>query len=98
MNLRKVSEGCHLLVGLRWHYQIFGGDKGVCPQLGDLEEDAAGTRYSKLIESKCRTGRELKDAWGSLVREATQALDYLGEERIPEMLQVGAEGAGMGKY
>ena len=64
----------------------FLGVTGVCTQLqvilggntGQMSPDA--TRWSDLLDSNCRTGREFAAAWGELQTTAQQACSYLDRE------------------
>ena len=82
--------------GLEQALPYFGGESGVCPPLQHL--GAGGQqeeRWSPLLQSGCRTGRELARAWEVIQGEATEACQYLGKElegRLAERL----EGLGAG--
>ena len=51
---------------------FFAGEQGVCPPLAELagEGEPAERRWSPLLESECRTGRELQRAWDVVQQEA----------------------------
>ena len=82
--------------GLEQALPYFGGERGVCLPLQHL--GAGGQqeqRWSPLLQSGCRTGRELARAWEAIQGEATEACEYLGKElegRLAERL----EGLGAG--
>ena len=82
--------------GLEQALPYFGGESGVCPPLQHL--GAGGQqdqRWSPLLQSGCRTGRELARAWEIIQGEATEACGYLGKE-LEGPLSVGLEGLGAG--
>ena len=61
----------------------FIGEGGVCTQLSPVLGDGAGLesmRWQQLLQSGCRTGRELRMAWQTLQAEARQCTQYLGQE------------------
>ena len=77
------------------HFTVEGG---VCPQLVGVLGEWVGQedrRWQKLIQSGCRTGRELSVAWGILQSEARQCTRYLGQE-LDGHLAVPVEGVGEG--
>ena len=74
----------------------FTGISGVCPQLAGLIGDLtgqAGQRWHQLLQSGCRTGRELSAAWAVLQLEAEQSSAYIGQD-IGGHLAVQVEGVG----
>jgi hypothetical protein len=52
----------------------------VCPQLADIVGDIGSDRWAPLIESGCRTGRELARLWERLQGEVRECCTFLGEE------------------
>ena len=52
-------------------------------------------RLQQLLQSGCRTGRELSVLWGILQREAMQCAAYLGQD-LEGHLAVAVEGIGEG--
>ena len=76
----------------------FTGDKGVCPQLSHLvgEPGVVDRRWEPLVQSGCRTGRELVVAWNSLTTEATECAAYLSEA-TETMFTVQVEAVGEGR-
>jgi len=74
------------------------GLQGVCQMLQEVIGDGQGstsTRWQALIQSGCRTGKELVSAWSLLQEEARQCAAYLGEE-LKAPLSSPVEGAGDG--
>ena len=63
----------------------------LAPVLGMVEEGS--TRWRGLLESKCRTGEELRSLWATLQEEAGQMSAFLGVE-MQGPLTVPVEGAG----
>ena len=77
------------------HFTVEGG---VCPQLVGVLGEWVGQedrRWQHLLQSGCRTGRELSVAWGILQSEARQCTAYLGQE-LDGHLAVPVEGVGEG--
>ena len=56
------------------------GEKGVAPHLAHLVGDREEARYEPLIQSNCRTGVELAEAWARLQGEGRAACELLGRE------------------
>ena len=84
--------------GLEQALPHFTGAGGVCQQLVGVIGDGQGQvdrRWQPLLQSGCRTGRELLNAWSLLQREATESAEYLGLE-LSGVLAVPVEGAGEG--
>ena len=84
--------------GLEQALPHFVGAEGVCQHLVGVIGDGQGQvdrRWKPLLDSGCRTGRELALAWSDLQREATQCADYLGQD-LGGALSVQVEGAGEG--
>ena len=82
--------------GLEQALPHFTGVAGVCPQLAGLLGDLtgqAGQRWHQLLQSGCRTGRELSAAWTVLQLEAEQSSAYIGQD-IGGHLAVQVEGVG----
>ena len=74
---------------------FFGGESGIWPPLAHLVGGTPETRYSPLVESGCRTGRELLAAWREVQEEYREACLFLGkEEEGPASVEVGAIGDG----
>ena len=86
------------LGGVEQSLPHFTGEGGVCPQLGRVLGDWTGqdgTRWQPLLQSGCRTGRELAAAWETLQQEARQCSTYLDQE-LEGQLAVQVEGMGGG--
>ena len=73
----------------------FQGEQGVCPQLAHLVGADVANRWQPLLDSGCRTGRELARAWDILQKEDRECSDYLGQEAVGVMTAPVA-GAGEG--
>ena len=61
----------------------FTGEAGVCPQLRGVLGVWTGEndrRWQQLLDSGCRTGRELANSWEALQREAMQCCAFLGQD------------------
>ena len=74
---------------------FFGGEDGICPQLSHLVGASFADRWSPLIQSNCRTGRELVRLWErqqSMVRECSNFL----EEEFEGPFTTPVEGVGNG--
>ena len=83
--------------GLEQALPYFGGEKGVCPALGELggaDKDSLD-RWQPLLESGLPTGKELQAAWDSMAKQARQMSEFL-EEEFSGPLAVPAAGAGQG--
>ena len=83
--------------GLEQALPHFTGAGGVCQQLVGVVGDGQGqasNRWQPLLNSGCRTGRELAHVWALLQREATECAGYLAQDL--EALAVSVEGAGEG--
>ena len=52
----------------------------MCPQLADIVGETSGDRWAPLIESGCRTGRELERLWERQQGVVRECCTYLGEE------------------
>ena len=76
---------------------FFIGDRGVCPQLSHLvgEHGEVEKRWEPLLQSGCRTGRELTDAWKNITDEAKECSTYLNQE-IDPVFVVPVQGVGEG--
>ena len=84
--------------GLEQALPHFVGENGVCQQLTTLIGQAnghTGARWQPLIQSGCRTGKELLNAWNILQTEATQCSTFLCQE-LQEPLSTRVEAAGNG--
>ena len=84
--------------GLEQSLPHFPGDGGVCPQLGGVIGDWTGQddrRWQHLLQSGCRTGREMAVSWEMLQREAQQCCTFLGQD-IDGHLATNVEGVGQG--
>ena len=85
--------------GLEQSLPHLGGATGVCQQLtsqiGDMKNIKNDTRWQPLIESGCRTGKELLESWKLLQTEAIQCSTYLCQE-VQEPLASKVESAGNG--
>ena len=100
LGLRSQVELSHAasIGGLEQALSHFTGKGGVCKQLvgvlgeWDGQEDR---RWQPLLESDCRTGKELALAWAVLQNEAKQCAEYLGQ-KLESPLNVLIEGAGEG--
>ena len=84
--------------GLEQALPHFTGAGGVCQQLVGVVGDGQGqvsNRWQPLLNSGCRTGRELAHALALLQREATECAGYLAQDLVGA-LAVPVEGAGEG--
>ena len=84
--------------GLEQSLPHFPGDGGVCPQLGGVLGDWTGQddrRWQHLLQSGCRTGREMAVSWEILQRQAQQCCTFLGQD-IDGHLAINVEGTGQG--
>ena len=82
--------------GLEQALPHFVGEGGVCKQLTMLIGDMDGeSRWQTLLQSGCRTGKELTDAWSAMKQEAQKCSSYLGLE-IQGPLSTSVEEAGQG--
>ena len=75
---------------------FFGGEAGVCPPLAHLVGSEGEDRYKPLIDSTARTGRELRESWNVLVREAEESMAYLGREVENNIFSTAVEEVGQG--
>ena len=74
----------------------FVGQEGLCMQLNNVIGDMGGEcRWKLLLQSGCRTGQELQNAWATLKHEALQFSTYLGME-VKGPLSDDVENAGGG--
>ena len=75
----------------------FLGEEGIFPQLANVMVEVGDglNRWRGLLESECRTGRELKALWTTLQEEAGQMTTYLGTG-LEGPLAIPVEGAGEG--
>ena len=84
--------------GLEQSLSYFTGEGGVCPQLGRVLGDWTGqngTRWQPLLQSGCRTGRELAASWETLQSEARQCSTFLDQELEGHLaVEVGGIGGG----
>ena len=53
------------------------------------------TRWRVVLQSGCREGRELREVWSKLKREAVESADWLGRE-VEEVFIPSVEGVGDG--
>ena len=85
------------VAGLEQALPFFGGERGICPPLGQLGGAMTTTaeRWRPLLERGGRTATELRGAWELLAGEARQLSDYLGED-LSGALALPVEGAGDG--
>ena len=85
------------VAGLEQALTFFGGERGICPPLGQLGGGMTTTseRWRPLLERGGRTATELQGALGLLAGEARQLSVYLGEE-LSGALALPVEGAGYG--
>ena len=72
---------------------------GICPQLAHLydEDVSEDVRWAALLDSDCRTGRELAASMGKAREEVRALCNYLGEEELPTLHSGELEGLGRGK-
>ena len=75
---------------------FFGGEKGVCPPLGDLVGEDKDTRWAPLLASNCRTARELHWCHQQLRTEVDEAMVFLEREEEEGVLSVPLVGLGEG--
>lgn len=82
--------------GLEQALPHFVGEGGICKQLSMVLGEVDGeSRWQTLLQSGCRTGNELADAWNILKQEAQHCSSYLGLD-IQGPLTSDVEGAGQG--
>ena len=76
----------------------FIGQKGICPQLSHLVGDLGdvASRWQPLIQSGCRTGKELHDVWSSITTEMSESAAFLAEE-LDDMFILPVEAVGDGR-
>ena len=82
--------------GLEQSLPHFTGEGGVCPQLEGVLGNWTGqngSRWQQLIQSGCRTGRELAASWETLQGEARQCSTFLDQD-LEGQLAVEVEGIG----
>ena len=60
----------------------FIGERGICPQLAHLvgNMENVNERWRTLLESGCRTGVELANAWETVQSDARGLVEFLGQE------------------
>ena len=58
----------------------FGGEDGICPQLAHLMGENVADRWAPLIQSGCRTGRELVRLWEKQQTVVSECYNFLEEE------------------
>ena len=78
----------------------FSKENGVCPALVDTIGDFlgdCGTRWSKLINSNCRTGQEFQTSWNIIKVETEKCSKFLFKDLALSHLKEDAEGAGVGR-
>ena len=82
--------------GLEQALPNFGGQRGFCAALAGLGGgESEQNRWSNLLQSGLRTGRELAMAWDTLSSRARSMAEFLGEE-LASPLSTPAEAAGEG--
>ena len=71
----------------------------VCPPLEHLAGEglSVDTRWSHLLTSGCRAGKELLRVWGRVKEEAEVLCSYLGKEDLPFFHSSTVEGLGEGR-
>ena len=83
------------LSSLQQAIPYYGGERAVCPTLAHLAGAAGDRQWENLLQSDCRTGRELQSLWLQLQQEAARCSDYLGKEPEGHMFEP-VESAGKG--
>ena len=77
----------------------FTKDSGICSSLedviGDFKEN--NSRWTKLIQSGCRTGVEFQNSWNTMKREVQQCSSFLNKAEGAGPLYRSVEGAGDGR-
>ena len=89
LGLRSCAETslAAFIGGLEQALPHFTGKDGVCQQLETVIGDCSGEhRWQPLLQSGCRTGRELSIAWTTLKEEAQQCSAYLGQDTTSALL------------
>ena len=68
--------------GVERSVSAFGGEEGLCKRLEHLVGGEGGEAqwWRNLLDSNTRTGREFRECWDLLQREAEQCCTYLGKE------------------
>ena len=105
MGLRSLSDMCltSFIGAVEQTLPSFPGEGGLCPELsrvfGGLEcfgpNAPVESRWRVLLQSGCRTGRELSGAWTRLQTEAIECCNLLGDV-LEGALAMGVEGIGDG--
>ena len=77
----------------------FTKDSGICSSLKDIVGDFKenNSRWTRLIQSGCRTGLEFLNSWNSMQREVQECATFLNKEGDPGPLHAAVEGAGDGR-
>ena len=74
---------------------FFGGEDGICPQLAHLVGENVADRWAPLIQSGCRTGRELARLWEKQQTMVQECCNFM-EEEFEGPFATPAEGIGDG--
>ena len=85
--------------GVEMSLPHFTNGDTVCQQLEPVIGNFNGNvkeRWSRMIESGCRTGKEFTTAWEKLQKEAEEYAQFLGQDLPPGPLQSPTSGAGDG--
>ena len=85
--------------GVEMSLPHFTNGDTVCQQLEPVIGNFNGNvkeRWSRMIESRCRTGKEFTTAWEKLQKEAEEYAQFLGQDLPPGPLQSPTSGAGDG--
>ena len=85
--------------GVEMSLPHFTNGDTVCQQLEPVIGNFNGNvkeRWSRMIESRCRTGKEFTTAWEKLQKEAEEYAQFLGQDLPPGPLQSPTSGAGEG--
>ena len=75
------TSGPAYVGGLEQALPHMTGVGGICQSLEEVVGECEGAdRWQALLDSDCRTGRELAEVWTSLREQASQCAAYLSEE------------------
>ena len=101
LGIRSNVETSHaaFIGGVEQALPHFTKDSGICSSLEDIVGDFKenNSRWTRLIQSGCRTGLEFLNSWNSMQREVQECATFLNKEGDPGPLHAAVEGAGDGR-